>query len=88
MQVTADKGFNFSSLDDAFIAQKKNHFQLTCNVMKEGNHELVSTEAGFKPIEFFQLNFYGVKSEATEQRIQVSVLSVKTTTSDALSITD
>ena len=34
IQVSADKGFNFSSLDDAFIAQKKNHFQLTCHVVK------------------------------------------------------
>ena len=34
LQVSADKGFNFSNLDDAFIAQKKNHFQLTCHVVK------------------------------------------------------
>ena len=34
IQVSADKGFNFSNLDDAFIAQKKNHFQLTCHVVK------------------------------------------------------
>ena len=32
--MSADKGFNFSNLDDAFIAQKKNHFQLTCHVVK------------------------------------------------------
>ena len=32
VSVTADKGYNFSQLDDAFIAQKKNHFQLTCQV--------------------------------------------------------
>ena len=32
ISVTADKGYNFSLLDDAFIAQKKNHFQLTCQV--------------------------------------------------------
>ncbi len=32
MVVTADKGFVFSAVDCAFIAQKKNHFQLTCHV--------------------------------------------------------
>ncbi len=32
LTVSADKGFNFSTPDDAFIAQKKNHFQLTCHV--------------------------------------------------------
>ena len=40
-------------------------------MVKEGLHDLVSTEAGFRPIEHLQLNFYGVKSEAPEQRIQI-----------------
>ena len=44
---------------------------LTLNLVQEGEHQLVSTEAGFRPIEHLQLNFYGVKSEAQEQRIQV-----------------
>ena len=74
LRVTADKGFNFSAADDAFIAQKKNHFQLSCCVTAggEGEHALVTTERGCQKIEHFQLNFYGVKKEAPEQRIQVS----------------
>ena len=44
---------------------------LTLDLVQEGEHQLVSTEAGFRPIEHLQLNFYGVKSEAQEQRIQV-----------------
>ena len=73
LRVTADKGFNFSAADDAFIAQKKNHFQLSCCVAAggEGEHALVTTERGCQKIEHFQLNFYGVKKEAPEQRIQV-----------------
>jgi len=27
-RVDADKGFNFSNADDAFVCQKKNHFQV------------------------------------------------------------
>ena len=27
-QVEADKGFNFSTVDDSFVCQKKNHFQV------------------------------------------------------------
>ena len=48
LRVTADKGFNFSPADDAFIAQKKNHFQLSCCVAAggEGEHALVTTERG------------------------------------------
>lgn len=30
-RVDADKGFNFSSSDEAFVCQKKNHFQVTCH---------------------------------------------------------
>ena len=71
LRVTADKGFNFSLADDAFIAQKKNHFQLSCHVTKDGEHALIATDLGYKKIEYFQLNFFGVKKEAPEQRIQV-----------------
>ena len=71
LKVTADKGFNYSPVDDAFIAQKKNHFQLSSQVTVEGDHCHVATDSGCKKIEYFQMNFYGVKKEATEQRIQV-----------------
>ena len=72
VKVIADKGFNFSQVDDAFIAQKKNHFQLSCHISKEGEHELVGTETGgYNKIQYLQLNFYGVKKEAPEQKIQV-----------------
>ena len=71
VKVIADKGFNFSQVDDAFIAQKKNHFQLSCHISKEGEHDLVGTETGYNKIQYLQLNFYGVKKEAPEQKIQV-----------------
>jgi len=71
LKVSADKGFNFSQLDDAFIAQKKNHFQLTCHVFKDGQHDFISTEEGFKPLEYLQLNFYGIKKEAPDQKIPI-----------------
>lgn len=30
-QVETDKGFNLSTVDDAFVCQKKNHFQVGSN---------------------------------------------------------
>ncbi|VVD02619.1 unnamed protein product [Leptidea sinapis] len=33
--VGADKGFNFSQIDEAFVCQKKNHFQVTCQIQAE-----------------------------------------------------
>ena len=72
LKVTADKGFNFSLVDEAFIAQKKNHFQLSCEVsLDTEEHTLITTDLGCQKIEHFQLNFFGIKKEAPEQRIQV-----------------
>ena len=34
MEVNADKGFNFSSSDNNFIVQKKNHFQVVFKACK------------------------------------------------------
>ena len=32
-QVETDKGFNFSLVDDSFVCQKKNHFQVTVTIV-------------------------------------------------------
>ncbi|KAJ1520578.1 hypothetical protein ONE63_003690 [Megalurothrips usitatus] len=70
-QVVADKGFNFSNADDAFVCQKKNHFQITCHVRLLGDPQFVKTPEGFKKILSWQLHFYGAKTEATAQTIKV-----------------
>ncbi|XP_034234136.1 myelin regulatory factor-like protein [Thrips palmi] len=70
-QVVADKGFNFSNADDAFVCQKKNHFQITCHVKLLGDAQFVKTAEGFKKILSWQLHFYGAKTEATAQTIKV-----------------
>ncbi|KAF9786558.1 hypothetical protein SFRURICE_012166 [Spodoptera frugiperda] len=35
--VGADKGFNYSQIDEAFVCQKKNHFQVTCQIQMQGD---------------------------------------------------
>ena len=78
LNVSADKGFNYSNIDEAFIAQKKNHFQLTCQVDMKSNghkkHHFVKTEAGgsLKEISYFQLNFFGIKYDVPNSYIRVS----------------
>lgn len=37
MIVVADKGFNYSSTDNCFVNQKKNHFQITVNITVNPN---------------------------------------------------
>lgn len=39
-RVDADKGFNFSNPDEAFVCQKKNHFQVTVHVQVSGRTRL------------------------------------------------
>lgn len=45
-RVDADKGFNFSSSDEAFVCQKKNHFQVTCHTQLSTSTGQVMTSGG------------------------------------------
>ncbi|XP_061728088.1 uncharacterized protein LOC133533140 isoform X2 [Cydia pomonella] len=69
--VGADKGFNFSQIDEAFVCQKKNHFQVTCQIQMQGDPHYVKTNEGFKKISGFRLHFYGVKAEDPSQEVRV-----------------
>uniref|UniRef100_A0A8C1B5B0 Myelin regulatory factor n=1 Tax=Cyprinus carpio carpio TaxID=630221 RepID=A0A8C1B5B0_CYPCA len=70
-RVDADKGFNFSLADDAFVCQKKNHFQVTVYIGMPGDPKYVKTSEGLQPIECFYLKLNGVKLEAMNQSINV-----------------
>ncbi|XP_019878240.1 myelin regulatory factor-like protein isoform X3 [Aethina tumida] len=70
-RVDADKGFNFSNADDAFVCQKKNHFQITCHVQLLGDAQFVKTPEGFQKISSFHIHFYGVKHDCPTQTIRV-----------------
>ncbi|XP_034858030.1 myelin regulatory factor-like protein [Mirounga leonina] len=70
-RVIIDKGFNFSPADEAFVCQKKNHFQITIHIQVRGNPKFVKTQMGLKPIEMFYLKAFGVKVEATNQIIAI-----------------
>ncbi|XP_068615612.1 myelin regulatory factor-like [Brachionichthys hirsutus] len=70
-RVDADKGFNFSLSDDAFVCQKKNHFQVTVYVGMVGEPKYIKTNDGLQPIDCFYLKLNGVKMEAVNQSISV-----------------
>ncbi|XP_050180654.1 myelin regulatory factor-like protein isoform X3 [Myiozetetes cayanensis] len=69
--IVTDKGFNFSTADDAFVCQKKNHFQITVHIRITGHPKYVKTQLGGKPIEKFYLKAYGIKVEAPNQTITI-----------------
>ncbi|KAM6290358.1 myelin regulatory factor-like protein [Porphyrio hochstetteri] len=69
--IVTDKGFNFSTTDDAFVCQKKNHFQITVHIRITGHPKYVKTQLGGKPIEKFYLKAFGIKVEAPSQTIAI-----------------
>ncbi|BFZ04236.1 hypothetical protein BsWGS_07275 [Bradybaena similaris] len=70
-RVDADKGFNFSVPDEAFVCQKKNHFQVTVHMRLHGNAKYIRTVEGVKKIENYYLHFYGIKMESQNQHIKI-----------------
>ncbi|XP_025086102.1 myelin regulatory factor-like isoform X2 [Pomacea canaliculata] len=70
-RVDADKGFNYSIPDEAFVCQKKNHFQVTVHIGLQGHSKYVRTPDGIKKIEDFFVHFYGVKMESPTQVIKI-----------------
>ncbi|XP_053112206.1 myelin regulatory factor-like protein [Hemicordylus capensis] len=69
--IVTNKGFNFSATDDAFVCQKKNHFQITVYIRMVGNPAFVKTHLGLKPVEQFYLKAFGIKMEAPNQVIVI-----------------
>ncbi|XP_075284731.1 myelin regulatory factor-like protein [Opisthocomus hoazin] len=69
--IVTDKGFNFSATDDAFVCQKKNHFQITVHIRITGHPKYIKTQLGGKPIEKFCLKVFGIKVEAPNQIIAI-----------------
>ncbi|XP_060065068.1 myelin regulatory factor-like protein isoform X2 [Ylistrum balloti] len=70
-RVDSDKGFNFSVSDDAFVCQKKNHFQVTVHIGISADPKYVRTSEGVKKIDGFWLHFHGVKLESPNQLIKI-----------------
>ncbi|XP_040199947.1 myelin regulatory factor-like protein isoform X1 [Rana temporaria] len=70
-RVITDKGFNFSVVDDTYVCQKKNHFQVTVHIRVLGHPKYIKTQLGFSPIESFYLKVFGVKAEAMNQKITI-----------------
>eukprot|EP00041_Stephanoeca_diplocostata_P035236 m.1234134 g.1234134 ORF g.1234134 m.1234134 type:complete len:590 (+) comp24664_c0_seq10:540-2309(+) len=67
--LTIDKGFRFSTFDNSFVGQKKNHFQITFQIGLSNHPRYVVTSTGVMRIEGMTLNLYGIKSEQPQSRV-------------------
>ncbi|XP_055345739.1 myelin regulatory factor-like [Paramacrobiotus metropolitanus] len=69
-KVQADKGFNYSQYDfGAFICQKKNHFQVTVQVVLSALPQFVKLPTGddYEQIKSFFIDLCGVRAENIHQ---------------------
>lgn len=74
-KVEADKGFSYSIFDEAFVCQKKNHFQITAYTFVESQpfycRKTTSNNDEYHEISSFRLRLYGVKEESPKQTIEI-----------------
>jgi hypothetical protein len=74
VNVVADKGFNFSSSDNCFVNQKKNHFQITVLIKATNESQpcfVMTGDRTLHEVKAFKLAFCGAKSEMTSSEIQI-----------------
>uniref|UniRef100_A0A914QVU8 Peptidase S74 domain-containing protein n=1 Tax=Panagrolaimus davidi TaxID=227884 RepID=A0A914QVU8_9BILA len=66
MEVIADKGFNYNFIENAFINQKKNHFQITVNINlgSPTKPAYFCVNGILKEITDFKLALCGIKAES------------------------
>ncbi|KAK2859217.1 hypothetical protein Q5P01_003837 [Channa striata] len=69
--VDADKGFNYSAADEAFVCQKKNHFQVTVHIGVATEPQYIRTAKGPEEVDHFQIKVFGVKLEAPSQQVTI-----------------
>lgn len=59
--VDTDKGFNYSTADEAFVCQKKNHFQVSVHIGVAAEPRYVRTPGGLQEAHHFQIHVFGLK---------------------------
>lgn len=59
--VDADKGFVYSSADEAFVCQKKNHFQVSVHIGVATEPRYLRSPRGPREVDHFLLEVFGIK---------------------------
>ncbi|XP_034019074.1 myelin regulatory factor-like protein [Thalassophryne amazonica] len=67
--VDTDKGFNYSAADDAFVCQKKNHFQVTVHIGVAGEPRYIRTPGGPQELDHFLIKVFGFKLEDASHQV-------------------
>uniref|UniRef100_A0A673A5A3 Myelin regulatory factor like n=1 Tax=Sphaeramia orbicularis TaxID=375764 RepID=A0A673A5A3_9TELE len=69
--VDTDKGFTYSAADEAFVCQKKNHFQVTVHIGVAAELQYVRTPSGPQEVDHFQIKVFGIKMESPSHHVTI-----------------
>ncbi|XP_051249027.1 myelin regulatory factor-like protein [Dicentrarchus labrax] len=69
--VDTDKGFIYSTADEAFVCQKKNHFQVTIHIGVAAEPQYVKTPSGPQLVDHFLIKVFGVKLESPSHQVTI-----------------
>uniref|UniRef100_H3CB15 Myelin regulatory factor like n=1 Tax=Tetraodon nigroviridis TaxID=99883 RepID=H3CB15_TETNG len=69
--VDTDKGFLYSSTDEAFVCQKKNHFQVTVHIGVATEPRYVRTPRGPQEVQHFLIKVFGIKMESPSRQVTI-----------------
>ncbi|KAM6895328.1 myelin regulatory factor-like protein [Xenentodon cancila] len=69
--VDTDKGFNYSVADEAFVCQKKNHFQVTIHIGMASEPRYIKTLSGTQEVHSFQIKVFGIKTESPSYLVTI-----------------
>ena len=77
-EVEADKGFYYSTFDEAFVCQKKNHFQITIRSMINDQPVYLKhrNDPVLHKIDKCYLKLYGLKEESPSQTVSSILLNI------------
>ncbi|XP_074553905.1 myelin regulatory factor-like protein [Halichoeres trimaculatus] len=69
--VDTDKGFIYSAADEAFVCQKKNHFQVTVHIGVAAEPQYVRTPSGPQQVDHFLIKVFGIKLESPSHQVTI-----------------
>lgn len=73
--VDTDKGFVYSTTDEAFVCQKKNHFQVTVHIGVATEPRYIRSPRGPQEVDHFLIKVFGIKVNVCSDRGRLCVLA-------------
>ena len=70
-KVDADKGFRYSQSFKSYVCQRKNHFQVSLQVLIDKDANYVRVDGHYHKIDHYRLNIYAVRDEQKTEKVKI-----------------